>query len=93
MKLPHEVEKTFVVQVEDLEKLISEHYGVQFNFMQVADPFSEGDCTFVVEQNYDRTSSFIKNGKFVSWSTNDVLDDLAGKGLIEEGNYYIEANL
>jgi hypothetical protein len=92
MKLPHKVEKTFVVQVEDLEKLISEHYGVEFDFMQVENPYTPMDCQFTVEARFDEPEVF-KGGEYKWMSAGDILDHLAGKGLIEQGNYYIEVNL
>jgi hypothetical protein len=91
MKLPHTVENTYVVQVEDLEKFVSDHYGITFDFMQVDGPHSRIDCQFDVED--ENFAQIIKDGKYRWMSTQDILNDLAGKGLIEPGNYYIEAYL
>lgn len=97
MELKHKKVTTIVVEMEDLEEFIKEHLGVILDFMVVEDPYFDEDYDFVVgphgERMHQAAMSIIRNMWVPGHSTGLLLDELCTRGLIEPGNYHIEAHL
>lgn len=94
MDLPHRKETTIYVDSFDLDKFVSNHYGVKFNFVAKEEATNDSEHAFTVNGRVDD----FEEEEFEPWvkgernwiSTYAILNDLARKGLIEKGSYIIE---
>lgn len=85
------------VKYGDFERLVKETYGVDYNFVADQECGNDSSHTFNgidgkrdddMEWDVERWARFV-GGKHPTCMARDILNDLAGQGLIPTGDYVI----
>ena len=89
----------FVLQYRELEELIKEFYGQEYEFVAKEELGNDSSKTFFVESDAPLDSwdaedieKFKKTGKIGNCRTHALLDDMAAQKFIPPGNYLIEVS-
>jgi hypothetical protein len=87
-------EEYIVVDYNDLNDFVSNHYGKAFNVVEDWEMSNDSYISFNVSEGkvdkYD-LEEFIEEGSY-SYLTRTILIDLCNKGLINPGKYLIEVS-
>jgi hypothetical protein len=95
MELAHSKEVKIIVDYYDLEVLIDETYGSNFELVAQEEANNDSSVTFTVEAKepeYDwnkKELADFKANKTNDCSTRLILNDMCLRGIIEPGNYLI----
>lgn len=86
------MEKVLYIEMDydELDKLISDAYGINYEFVAFEEAHNDSSHTFLVEaESLDEYNQSKLNGKDFHFMARSLLCDLCHQGKIEAGNYLI----
>lgn len=91
--LPMRTKTIHTVQDSDLDRFISQVYGVEFNFVADNEVGNDSSVSFAVDgvlDDYERDEvAKFARGEVVSYISRTLLNDACARGLIPAGDYLV----